>query len=142
MTPVTILWPQLIARGSHVDHCRTYRNGTWMARPRGTTHGLGTHAHLSRSVQTCSLALERGASATLSCPGQFRAVRLLVARKVARGLVVLMAVDVDHIAVWRANEEPSHAPRLCGERMNDLEAASFRFLVRLLDTVADGDRDH
>jgi hypothetical protein len=53
-----------------------------------------------------------------------------------------MVVDVDHVAVWRANEEPPYAPRFCSERVDDLEAASFGVLVRLLDAVADVDRDH
>ena len=53
-----------------------------------------------------------------------------------------MAGDVDYVAVWRANEESLWAPGFCGERMDDLESASFRFLAGLLDAVADGDGDH
>src|SRR5919106_3484356 len=53
-----------------------------------------------------------------------------------------MVVDVDHVAVWRANEEPPYAPRFCGEGVEDLVAASFGVLVGLLDAVADVDRDH
>jgi hypothetical protein len=53
-----------------------------------------------------------------------------------------MAGDVDQIAVWRANEEPPHTPRFSCERVDDLEAASFCLLVRLLYAVATGNRDH
>ena len=54
----------------------------------------------------------------------------------------MVAIDIDDIAVWRANEEPPYAPRFGGERIDNLKAASFRFLVRLLDVLADSDRYH
>src|SRR5882757_981376 len=57
-------------------------------------------------------------------------------------LFVLMAGDVDQVAIGGAYEEPPHAPGFGGEWMDDLEAASLRFLVRLLYAVAHGDRDH
>src|SRR5262245_52451956 len=57
-------------------------------------------------------------------------------------VVVLMAGDVDHVAVWRANEEPSQAPGSVVSGWTISNPASFRFLVGLLDAVADGDGDH
>src|SRR5215467_856789 len=53
-----------------------------------------------------------------------------------------MPGDVDHVAVWRANEEPSSAPGSVVSGWTISNPASFRFLVGLLDAVADGDGDH
>src|SRR5215470_5208456 len=53
-----------------------------------------------------------------------------------------MAGDVDHVAVWRANEEPSSAPGSAVSGWTISNPASFRLLVGLLDAVADGDGDH
>ena len=55
---------------------------------------------------------------------------------------VLVADDVDNIAVWRTDKEPTHSPRLRRQRMNDLEATSLRLLICRLDLVAHMNRDH
>src|SRR5699024_7488639 len=55
--------------------------------------------------------------------------------------VVFVAVDVDDVAVRRADEEPSDAPGFRGGWVDDLVPASLRFLVRVVDVVADGDGD-
>src|SRR5215471_4738474 len=44
--------------------------------------------------------------------------------------------------LWRANEEPSSAPGSVVSGWTISNPASFRFLVGLLDAVADGDGDH
>jgi hypothetical protein len=56
--------------------------------------------------------------------------------------LVLVVRHVDHVAIWRADKEPPYAPGLRRERVDDLEASSSRLLIRLLDAVTDGDRDH
>lgn len=69
---------------------------------------------------------------------------VLVARPARCGwapLLVAVARDIDHIAVRSAHEEPSQARRLFDERVNDLVPPPLRFLVRLIDTVADVSRD-
>jgi hypothetical protein len=55
--------------------------------------------------------------------------------------VVPVTVDVDHIAVRSANQEPGYAPRFGGERVDDLIAASLGLLVGLINAVADVNRD-
>ena len=46
-----------------------------------------------------------------------------------------MAYDVDDAAVWRADEEPAHAPRFCRDRVHDLVAESSSFFVSTVDVV-------
>ena len=55
---------------------------------------------------------------------------------------VLVADNVDDIAVWRTDKEPAHPPRLRSQRMNDLEATSLRLLIGRLDLVTHMNRDH
>lgn len=49
--------------------------------------------------------------------------------------------DVEHVAVRSADEEPSHAPFLGGQRMHDLVTTLLRQAVSGVDIV-DLDRDH
>ena len=72
--------------------------------------------------------------------------RLLTGVGAGRGagpphLVVAVAHHVDHVAVGGAHEEPSQAPRLFGERVDDLVPPPLRLLVRLVDVGADVHRD-
>ena len=55
---------------------------------------------------------------------------------------VLMADNVDDVAIWRTYQEPAHPPWLRSQRMNDLEATSLRLLIGRLDLIADMNRDH
>jgi hypothetical protein len=48
---------------------------------------------------------------------------------------VSMAYDVDHVAVWRSDEEPTHPPRLCRDRLHDLIPESLSFCVGTVDVV-------
>jgi len=52
-------------------------------------------------------------------------------------LLVTVAHHVDHIAIRRADEESSHAPRLFRKWVNDLVSTPFRLGVRLINAGAD-----
>lgn len=56
-------------------------------------------------------------------------------------LLVAVAHHIDHIAIRGTHEEPSHAPRLFRERVNDLVPPSLRLRVRLINAGADVNRD-
>ena len=53
-----------------------------------------------------------------------------------------MVDNVDDVAVWRTDQEPTYAPRLRSQRMNDFEPASLRLPIRRLDLITDVSRDH
>ena len=49
--------------------------------------------------------------------------------------------DAKDVAGWIAHEEPADAPRLVGQRMNDLVAATLSVRIRVGDVVPDVDGD-
>jgi len=48
---------------------------------------------------------------------------------------VPMVHDVEYVAVWRSDEEPSHAPGLCRQRVDDLVAELLRLPIGAFDVV-------
>ena len=46
-----------------------------------------------------------------------------------------MVHDVENIAVWRSDEEPSHTPGLCRQRVDDLVTELLRLLIGAFDIV-------
>src|SRR4051812_31090033 len=64
------------------------------------------------------------------------------ARPLTPALIVAVTVDVDHVSVGGADQEPPDPPRFRRERVHDVEATTYRLLVGLVDAVPDvhGDR--
>jgi hypothetical protein len=46
-----------------------------------------------------------------------------------------MANDVDYVAVWCADEESAHTPRLCRYRVHDLVAELLSFFISTFDVI-------